>query len=174
MTQLAFPIDSHFAQEFSFGVEAGVSGDPHPRHPRGLYRAGKYINKGRDQGLVHTQVYTYTVPDGSDPMFPTPVVGDRIYVGRWLPDQVFIGGWGYASDFSGLGDLKAEYSDGVSVQTVNFTNAAGLSANADYTKFEIQAVNEENPTSEVVDLFYELTTAPAAGEILKGRLDFVG
>ena len=174
MRNLPYPIESHFSQEFAFGVEAGENGAPYPRHPRGLYRAGQYINKGRDQGMVHTQLYTYTVPDGSDPMYPTPVVGDRIYVGRWLPDQVFIGGWGYASDFSGLGDLKAEYDDGVAIQSVRFTNATAISANADYTKFEIEAVNEENPTSGVVELFYELTDAPLAGEVLKGRLDFVG
>ena len=55
-----------------------------------------------------------------------------------------------------------------------FASAAALTANSDFTKFEIQVINEENPANTVLDLFFDLTTAPAAGDVLKGRLDFVG
>ena len=54
-----------------------------------------------------------------------------------------------------------------------FADAANLVAQADYNAFETEVVNEANPTALALDLFFELVDAPQAGEVLKGRLDFV-
>ena len=171
---LAYPSGSHFGAEFGLAVEPGGPGEPYPRHPRGKARAGRYVSHGRDGGTTLSRTFSYTVPDGSDPDFPTPAVGERIYVARWYPGEVFIGGWGFASAFSGVGDLVAEYreSDG-STTRLKFADADNIVASADYNAFETDAVNELNPTSLALDLFFELVDAPAAGEVLKGRLDFV-
>lgn len=83
----AFPEGSHFGSEFALGVEPGILGDPYPRHPRGQARAGHYIDRGRDGGSVITRTFSYTVPDGSNPDFPVPAVGERIYVARWYPKK---------------------------------------------------------------------------------------
>ena len=93
---------------------------------------------------------------------------------RWYPQEVFIGGWGFASGFSGVGDLLTEYraSDGSTVQ-LKFADAANLVGRADYNAFETDVVNEANPTVLVLDLFFELVDAPQPGERLKGRLDFL-
>lgn len=171
---LPYPANSHFGDEFALGVQQGLNGEPHPKHPRGLFRAGSYVSKGRDHGTVKAQLYSYEVPDGSDPLYPVPGVGERLYVGRWWPDEVFAGGWGFASGFSGLGDLKGEYTDATgTVQTILLADSTQLMPNADFAKFEIGAVNTENPSNSVVELFFEITAAPAAGDVLKGRLDFV-
>ena len=102
------------------------------------------------------------------------MVGERIYVARWYPGEVFIGGWGFASAFSGVGDLVAEYrqSDGTAAR-LTFAQAANLVAHADYSAFETAVVNEVNPIPLCLDLFFELTEAPQGGEVLKGRLDFL-
>ena len=170
----AYPEASHFGSEFALGVEPGILGDPYPRHPRGQARAGRYVDRGRDGGTVLSRTFSYVVPDGSDPTFPLPGVGERIYVARWYPGEVFIGGWGFATAFSGIGDLVAEYreSDGSTVR-LKFADAANLVAQADYNAFETEVVNEVNPTALALDLFFELVEAPQAGERLKGHLDFV-
>ena len=170
----AFPEGAHFGSEFALGVEPGVLGDPYPRHPRGQARAGRYVDRGRDGGGVISRTFCFTVPDGTDPAFPTPKVGERIYVARWYPQEVFIGGCGFASGFSGVGDLLTEYraSDGSTVQ-LKFADAANLVGRADYNAFKTDVVNEANPTVLVLDLFFELVDAPQPGERLKGRLDFL-
>lgn len=169
-----YPTQSHFAAGFALGVENGPEAEGWPKHPRGQHRAGSYIDNGKEGGELRPQLYKYTAPDGSDPAFPVPVAGDRIYVGRWFPGQTFAGGWGFASGFTGVGSLVGTYLDASgTLQTVTFAYDGSLSPNTDFTKFEIEAVNEVNPSGNVIDLFFELSTPPAAGDILKGRLDFV-
>lgn len=173
-SHLAYPVGAHFGAEFALGVEPGLSGDPFPYHPRGQARAGRYINRGLDGGTVLSRTFSYTVPDGSDPAFPTPVVGDRIYVARWYPGEVFIGGWGFASAFSGVGDLVTAYreADGTVVR-LTFARAENLLAGSDYNAFETEVVNRANPSPLALDLYFDLKAAPASGDVLKGRLDFI-
>ena len=97
---LLSPRAAHFGSEFALGVEPGVLGDPYPRHPRGQARAGRYVDRGRDGGGVISRTFCLHGPrrHGCRPCRPR-AVGERIYVARWYPQEVFIGGWGFASAF---------------------------------------------------------------------------
>ena len=171
---LPFPSQSHFATDFAIGVRPAPISEGWPSHPRGTGSQPSSIDRGVTGGQLTTTLYHYRVPDGSIPLYPVPVAGDRIYVARWMPGETFAGGWGYASGFSGVGALRADWLDGQgSHQSLTFASDASLSPSTDFTKFEIEAVYERNPSGQIIDLFFELSQPPLAGDVLKGRLDFV-
>ena len=173
---MPFPAESHFATDFQKKVVHGADGQPWPKHSRGLSDNVAFVqNVTRSQGdELQPILFHYLVPDGSDPRFPVPIAGDRIYVARWNPNTVFAGGWGFSSGLAGLSDLKGEYVDpSGTVQTIVFAADLSLSPSTDFTKFELEAVYETHPSQYSIDLFFELSTAASPGDTVKGRLDFV-
>jgi len=171
---LPYPENSHFTSDFARGVTQDITNDVWPNHWRGQSHQHRAIDRGLAGGELRPTLFHYLVPDGDDPLHPIPAVGDRIYVARWMPGETFAGGWMFASNFGGLGSLAAQWSDAnAETRTLLLANGAGLSPNTDFTTFEIDALYERNPAGQVIDLFFELSAAPSAGDVLKGRLDFV-
>ena len=171
---LPYPDASHFASDFARGVTRDDTNNSWPNHRRGQRHQHRDIDHGVAGGELRPTLFHYLVPDGTDPLFPIPVVGDRIYVARWMPGETFAGGWVFASNFGGTGSLMAQWTDAqANKQTLILADGTGLSPHADFTTFEIDALYQRNATGQVVDLFIELTRAPVAGDVLKGRLDFL-
>ena len=169
---LAYPEAAHFAQDLALGVEVGVVGDPYPRHPRGQQQpAGNGELKCR---VLRSQLFRYRVPNGSDQRFPLPRAGERLYLARWYPGDIFAGLSIFGAEFTGSGNLEARYRNVAGkLQRLTLARAVEAGKSQGFALSVTELVNEVNPAAHVLDVYLALHSAPQAGDWLRGRLDFL-
>ena len=144
MTQLAPLLRSgHLANNFARLITTGTQNQvSKTSHPQGQHRPGNYASGHSGGAFVRCWVESYTVPDGTNPLYPVPVGQEPIYLWRAKPGDAFIGGWWEGTAFSGQGKLKALYLDeaGQRQSLVFGGQTAFLGENTDAFFFEPEAL----------------------------------